>query len=186
MRNHACDYKTRLTTRAGKPHRSLNMCRNVLLNLSNCPCNYSLLSPHILDIDFISIQSISSDGLFFMQRNIYIYCSLFLLMDNKRRGFIFYFKLCFSLIYQLYAASADDMTLQPLQLISKNSGLNMETIKEFLRCIFHFFPHSITLNLRSGWLISTHCLSGNIQVCQVISVHWFFGKLIVLHPLLLK
>ena len=94
LRNHACDFKTHWTIRAGKPHRSLNICRNVLVNLGNCPCNYSLLSTYKLHTDFLFIQSISSDGLFFLQR-IYIYCSLFLLMDNKRRGFIFYFKLCF-------------------------------------------------------------------------------------------
>ena len=41
-------YKSPLTTRAGLPHRRIFEFRNVLILLSNCPCNYSLLSFHKL------------------------------------------------------------------------------------------------------------------------------------------
>jgi len=61
-------YKSPLTTRAGLPHRRIFEFRNVLILLSNCPCNYSLLSFRKLLKDCFTVQSINSDGIFSLQK----------------------------------------------------------------------------------------------------------------------
>ena len=98
------NYKSPLTTRAGLPHRRIFIFRNVLILLSNCPCNYSLLSFHKLPKNCFTAQSINSDGIFSLQKNPTLNHSLYCWLTKMKRSLLFQLNLDFLCFYQLCAA----------------------------------------------------------------------------------
>jgi hypothetical protein len=97
-------YKSPLTTRAGLPHRRIFEFRNVLILLSNCPCNYSLLSFRKLLKDCFTVQSINSDGIFSLQKNPTLNHCLYCWLTKLKRPFLFQLNIDIVCFYQLCAA----------------------------------------------------------------------------------
>ena len=97
-------YKSPLTTRAGLPHSRIFEFRNVLILLSNCPCNYSLLSFCKLLKDCFTVQSINSDGIFSLQKNPTLNRFLYCWLKKLKRSFLFQLNIDIVCFYQLCAA----------------------------------------------------------------------------------
>ena len=102
--NYLGSYKSPLTTRAGLPHRRIFEFRNVLILLSNCPCNYSLLSFRKLLKDCFTVQSINSDGIFSLQKNPTLNHFLYCWLTELKRSFLFQLNIDIVCFYQLCAA----------------------------------------------------------------------------------